>query len=184
LQATCDPGWSDYLYLAEDLRSLAGRRYNGQRNHVNYFRRTYPGHRFEEMRPEDAPEVLAFYKQSGLAVSKDSAFFRAESGTVCETLENFEAYGLLGGVLRTQSSIAAFSLGEVVGDTLFVHIEKANPGHRGAYQVMVNEFVRRYAGPGVVYVNREEDCGDEGLRISKQSYHPCRMMHKYLVETG
>jgi len=181
---TGNPNWSDYLYLAEDLRTLAGRRYNGQRNHINYFRRAYPGYRFEETRPADMEELLSFYRHSGRVDIKDSDYFQMEQETVFEVLEHYEQYGFFGCILRANDSIVAFSMGETVGDTLFVHIEKANPQYRGAYQMMVHEFVRRFAGPGVTYVNREEDCGDEGLRRSKLSYHPCRMLDKYLVEVG
>ena len=31
--------WKDYLYHTEELASFAGRRYSGQRNHINKFRR-------------------------------------------------------------------------------------------------------------------------------------------------
>ena len=34
--------WRDYIYAAEDLRDFAGRRYSGQRNHINKFRKLYP----------------------------------------------------------------------------------------------------------------------------------------------
>ena len=183
-ELTGNPDWSDYLYLAEDLRTLTGRRYNGQRNHINYFRRAYPDYRFEETHPADMEELLSFYKHSGRVDIKDSDYFQMEQETVFEVLGHYAEYGFFGGIIRAQDSIVAFSMGEIVGDTLFVHIEKANPAYRGAYQMMVHEFVKRYASPGALYVNREEDCGDDGLRRSKQSYHPCQMIDKYLVEIG
>ena len=34
--------WKDYLYRTEELAAFAGRRYSGQRNHVNKFRKLYP----------------------------------------------------------------------------------------------------------------------------------------------
>ena len=34
--------WQDYLYSAQDLASFSGRRYSGQRNHINKFRKNYP----------------------------------------------------------------------------------------------------------------------------------------------
>ena len=34
--------WRDYLYYKEDLQLFAGRRYSGQRNHINKFRSKWP----------------------------------------------------------------------------------------------------------------------------------------------
>jgi hypothetical protein len=184
VEASSNGDWSDYLYLAEDLRTFSGRRYNGQRNHVNAFKRAYPDYRLEEARPEDMEELRSFYTHSGRVDCKDSLYFREEQKIVFDVLERYEDYSALGGILRAGGGVVAFSMGEVVGDTLFVHIEKADFKCRGAYQVMVQEFARRFAGPGVVYVNREEDCGDEGLRRSKQSYHPCQMIRKYTVQVN
>ena len=49
--------WQDYLYQAEDLSSFAGRRYSGQRNHINKFRKLYPDARFRPIDPEDSDKV-------------------------------------------------------------------------------------------------------------------------------
>lgn len=35
--------WRDYVYYREDLQFFAGRRYSGQRNHINKFRSKWPG---------------------------------------------------------------------------------------------------------------------------------------------
>ena len=32
-----DRAWYDYLYTSEDIKNLAGRKYSGQRNHINKF---------------------------------------------------------------------------------------------------------------------------------------------------
>lgn len=88
---------------------------------------------------------------------------------------------MLGGVLQADGKIVGFSLGEVAGDTLFVHIEKADRTFRGAYRMLVNQFAARFAGEGVSYINREDDMGDPGLRTSKLSYHPITLLKKYCI---
>ncbi len=72
------------------------------------------------------------------------------------------------------------TLGEVVGDTLYVHVEKMNHDVAGAGETINKLFaenmVSRYAG--LRYINREEDMNDEGLRFAKESYHPVAILDK------
>lgn len=87
---------------------------------------------------------------------------------------------LLGGKITTDEGIVAFAVGEKIGDTLFVHAEKALTDVSGAYAVINRDFVRRF-GTDVTYVNREDDADDAGLRKSKLSYFPVFMVKKYVV---
>ena len=99
-----------------------------------------------------------------------------------EVLENYELYGLLGGALRVDGRIIGYSIGEIIGDTLFCHIEKADFSYNGAYQMLTNQFLKMYAqSDEVKFVNREEDCGDPGLRKSKLSYNPVELLEKNTV---
>jgi RimJ/RimL family protein N-acetyltransferase len=47
---------------------------------------------------------------------------------------------------------------------------------------MANEFAKAFAVNGVKFINREEDCGDTGLRISKLQYQPIDIKEKNLVK--
>ena len=176
-----EENWSDCLYHAEDLVSLAGRRFSGQRNHINYFLKMYPRFSFEVMTSSNIADVMEFFVRFSSATSKDSRIFVEENKKTVEVLENFDVYGMVGGLLRLDGAVIAFSLGEVINDVLFIHVEKADLQYRGAYQVINNEFARHFCFEGVRFVNREEDVGDEGLRISKKSYHPCKIIDKYIM---
>ena len=90
-------------------------------------------------------------------------------------------YGLVGGVLRADGAIVGFTLGEVLRDTLYIHIEKADRDYPGAYQMLCRQFCTAYAD-GLAYVNREEDMGDLGLRKAKRDLHPVTQLKKYTVE--
>jgi len=83
-------------------------------------------------------------------------------------------------LLKANGGVVAFSVGENINNVLYVHIEKADMRIRGAYQVINRELIRQFATDEIEYVNREEDVGDEGLRYSKKSYHPCEMIDKYI----
>ena len=48
--------------------------------------------------------------------------------------------------------------------------------------MLTNQFLKMYAqSDEVKFVNREEDCGDPGLRKSKLSYNPVELLEKNTV---
>ena len=118
-----------------------------------------------------------------------------ESCSVKSALENFEPLGLKGGLLRAEGRIVAFSVGEKLNsDTFLVHIEKAFADITGAYPAISQMFLQHNMKvayvPGMeptteeigfVYVNREDDAGDESLRNAKLQYHPVHLIEKYIA---
>lgn len=172
---------SDYLYRAEDLQFFRGKRFSGQRNHINRFQKTYDNWRFDEMTQADLPQVAAFLKAFASKQTKLSATYHEDLSKTFEVLDHFELYGMLGGILRVDGQIVAFSLGEIVGDTLFIHIEKADREYHGSYQMIVSQFAQRFASGETIFLNREDDAGDLGLRESKLSYHPVAILEKLTV---
>lgn len=172
---------ADYLYRAEDLQFFRGKKLSGQRNHVNRFLKTYGNWNFKQMEPGDIPAVLAFLRDYAAEREKNAASFHEDLSKTVEVLENFHVYDMVGGILSVEGQIIGFSLGEVVGDTLFTHIEKANRDYFGCYQMLVAQFAQRFAGGTVAFINREDDAGDLGLRTSKLSYHPVSLIEKFTV---
>ncbi len=172
----------DYLYLTDSLASFAGKKLSGQRNHRNFFLKSHTDWAFVPITEAELPELSAFFEHYCEQVQKDSPAFQAEREAVKEVLEHFREYALFGGAIRAEGKMVAFSFAEAIGDTIMVHIEKADREVRGAYQMMVSEFLRYYAKQEHIFVNREDDDGDEGLRYSKLSYHPERLLEKFRME--
>jgi len=176
--------WYDYLYNAADMAGFPGKHFHGQRNHVNKFDRLYPDWRFEAISAENLDDVRAYFEDHAVRFRKDeSETALAEEGCVRDFLEHYFAYGGApqSGVLYVGDRVIGFCCGEVVGDTLIIHIEKADTAFDGAYQKLVSEYAKMYVGEGVQYINREEDLGDPGMRQSKENYHPIELLEKYLV---
>ena len=42
-------------------------------------------------------------------------------------------------------------------------------------------FAESMKSDRLIYINRQDDAGDEGLRKSKQGYKPCKMLDKYNI---
>ena len=177
------PDWGDYLYRATDLATLVGHRFNKKRNRVNKFKSTYPDFQYEAITPQNLPELIAFFDRYMQEYHKDSELFAYEESMVARVLREYDRLPFDGGVLRVGGEIAAFSVGEVVGDTLVVHIEKARKEVVGAYEA-INLFYSAQmaeAHPEVQYINREDDAGDPGLREAKLSYNPETILKKYNI---
>ncbi|MCM1051955.1 MAG: phosphatidylglycerol lysyltransferase domain-containing protein [Paenibacillus sp.] len=176
--------WGDYLYEAEALATLSGKKLGKKRNHVNRFMADNPDYRLEPLTAGMIPGVMEFYRNTHLPLSKP-ALADVEREQVIHVLENMDCYPFEGAVLSTPANgIVAFALGEVIGDTLYVHIEKMNHEVAGAGETINKLFAEYMRGhhPEVRYINREEDVGDPGLRHAKESYHPAYILAKYNVE--
>ena len=90
-----------------------------------------------------------------------------------------------GGLLRVNGQVVAFTMGSRVSDDTFdVQFEKALTQVEGAYPMINREFARwvRAHHPEIVYLNREDDMGEENLRKAKLSYHPDLLLEKYVAE--
>lgn len=175
----------DYLYEKDAILSLVGKKYSTQRNHINKFKKFYSDWNFEKITAENIPEIIEFTKGFTFNSDKKAEEASKELELCCEVLENYDIFGMFGGALRINGKIAGYSIGEIIGDTLFCHIEKADISYHGAYQMVTNQFLRMYADNGKIrFVNREDDCGDEGLRKSKLSYNPVELIEKIEVNVN
>ncbi len=173
--------WFDYLYAAQDLRELAGRRYGGQRNHINRFCKENPDWRFEKINESNLADVRDFFEEFERTSAKQFAAAAEEADKVREVLGNWQLYGFVGGVLYVGDRPAAFALAEAVGDTLYVHTEKASLAWHGTYPMIVQQMARAFTDDTVQWINREDDVGDEGLRTVKLSWHPAQLIEKNKV---
>ena len=177
------PDWGDYLYRASDLATLVGHRFNKKRNRVNKFKSTYPDFQYEPVTAQNLPELKDFFDRYMQAYHKDSELFAYEESKVAQVLHEYDRLPFEGGLQRVGGEIAAFSVGEVVNDTLIVHIEKARKDIVGAYEAINYFYSAQMAEthPEVQYINREDDAGDPGLREAKLSYNPETILKKYNI---
>lgn len=173
----------DYVYLADDLENLKGKKYHAKRNHLNRFYEN--DWSFEPMSAANIPECLAMNKlwqaENDVENSDDSEDKLTELKVVERSLEMFDALEYTGGVLRVNGEVQAFTFGErSAEDTFVVHVEKALRTYQGAYTAINREFVKSLGGR-YRYIDREEDTGAENLRKAKMSYNPVFLEEKFLI---
>lgn len=182
IESKAETDWFDYLYDASDLINMKGKKFSGQRNHINKFKMGYSNYEFKKISSEDLPKIKEYLLRISNQNENLSPTAIEESNKVVELIDNYETYNLFGGILLISDYIIGLSIGEKINDTLFVHIEKADLNYRGSYQIVVNEFAKLFATDEIKFINREEDVGDLGLRKSKLSYNPTAILEKFTVK--
>lgn len=169
---------SDYVYEVQGLATLAGSKYHKKKNHLNKFRKTYD-FSYEEICYDNIEECRAMKEQWKLARIDDLASIEKEIAIIDKALDHYDEFGFLGGLIRVDGEVKAFTLGESVSrDTFVTHFEKAYDDMPGLYQAINQQFAEKSIHH-FTYVNREEDLGIEGLRKAKTSYQPVLMVDKY-----
>lgn len=179
----CANEWKEYLYDIDRFTTFAGRKMEKKRNHLNFFINNYSP--FESERIDNAviSELISFTRAFDATHIDSKGLAAYECRQVVDVLRHYDEYPFFGITIRVAGTIAGYTFGEKCGDTFFVHVEKGNIAYRGIYQALASrlasEVKSRYAD--VIYLNREEDMGDESLRRSKESYHPSLFINKRIL---
>jgi hypothetical protein len=177
----------DYLYDAEGLRTLAGKKYQKKRNLVNKFMKEYEGRwEYKTMCCTDEYFLEEFMKKwievklSEGVESKDTLL--VEKDGIIDILRNCDKVTYRVGGIFIDEMLEAFTIGSynTREKMAVISIEKGNPDIPGIYQVINQQFLQNSYEEAEI-VNREDDMGIEGLRHAKESYNPIGFARKYRV---
>ncbi len=178
-----DRRWSDYLYSFDAFLSMNGGELRKLRYRVNRFARLYGEPDLRPLTTEDLPaarEMLASYDLEHPGKDRLEA---AEERHSRELLSGFRELGLPAAGLWVNGRMVGFIIGEIIGQTLMIHVEKALLAFTDVYPAMFHAFVRYVDAlgcEGLRLINWEDDSGDPGLReVKEQLYHPEFLVHKY-----
>ena len=177
----------DYLYDAEELRTLPGKKYQKKRNLINKFMKEYDGRwQYKTMCCVDEYFLEEFLKkwfdakmEEGVD-SKDTLLM--EKNGVIDVLRNCDKVTFRVGGIFVDEALEAFTIGSynTREKMAVISIEKGNSNIPGIYQVINQQFLLNSYEDAKI-VNREDDMGIEGLRQAKESYNPIGYARKYRV---
>ena len=177
----------DYLYDAEELRTLPGKRFYKKKNRVNKFKREYEG-RWEYRSICCSEKVVVWefldrwYQSRVKEEGNGEDTLEYEIKGIHEVLQNCMSIDHYIGGIFIDGRLEAFSIGAYNPreEMACISIEKGNPEIPGIYQIINQEFLL-HEFPKAKLVNREDDMGLAGLRKAKESYNPVGFARKYMV---
>lgn len=175
----------DYVYNAQDLITLPGKKLHSKRTNINKFMTKY-GHcfRYEEITRNNLDEVYEFQKRwlSENSNEANAEALQMEMDAIERAINHYFELGIKGGLIRVNDKVAAYSMGIPLCHQFYlISIEKGDYQYDGIYQI-INKLYAEHNCSGSRYVNREEDTGSPGLRRAKLSYQPAFLIVKYEVE--
>ena len=176
--------FSDYVYETDKLANLKGKDFRVKRNHVNKFIREYPDFNFRSLEKTDREKAVSLVRT--WCEEKDIDCHdpnESDCGPIDTLFSYWDELDITGGAIYLHNDLIAFSMGSIIhdGEIGVLHFEKADPLYEGLYAV-INQFIAFSDLEDTKYINREEDMGDPGLRVAKESYFPVKMIKKYRLE--
>ena len=160
---------------------MGGKKLHGKRNFCNRFEKTHSWE-FRRLTRGLIPACMEMLGQWQAEFDTPPDGLEEEHGAIIRAFMRYDALGLEGGALFAEGRLIGFTIGEVISsDTFDVHFEKAFASIPGAYPMVCREFTRQLLAdhPQLVYLNREDDMGQDNLREAKLEYAPELLLAKY-----
>ncbi len=171
----------DYLYEADKLIKLSGKKLHGKKNHYNSFVNNYDYEVKEIIDGKIADDVINAAEKWFRENNNNDKMLYYETAAIKEIVQNINLFNLKGIAVYVDNQVVAFSLGEKLNDKLAViHIEKGDMNYKGVYSFINKTFIDMCFND-VKIINREQDLGIEGLRKAKLSYYPFKLEKKFIL---
>ncbi len=174
---------SEYIYNTQDLIELKGKKYHSKKNHVNSFLKTY-SYDIKTINNENVKSncmdlLHKWHEEVAVTVDKEMLM---EIDAIKDLFRELHFFDLNSIAIYVDGDLAGFAVGEKVNDKMaLIHVERGEIAYKGIYAFLNKQFLVE-SFQDTEFVNRQEDTGNEGLRKAKKSYHPEKMIKKYLVK--
>ncbi len=175
---------ADYIYNKGEFENPAGRKHHKRKNLINRYLSEYPDAHFVPLTKDNLDNAREYYNDYCKRNPESSSVEDMEYRAVNALFDKFNFKYFSGGMLVANGQIMGITIAQIYGDTVYVHIEKAEKEIAGSYQTLNRAYLLSITDENVKYVNREEDMGLPGLRRSKMAYCPAWLEYKYMLKVS
>lgn len=171
----------DYIYETEKLINLNGDKLRKRKSQYNQFVMNYDFEIKDIHDKKVAKDCIRYAKHWFInqPYKNNQLVFEVEG--IEDVLNNLDYLNAIGMAVYVHGNIVGFTIGERVNSNMaIIHIEKGDTNYKGIYAFINRTFAKKYL-KDIIYINRQEDIGIEGLKRAKLAYDPIRLEKKYLV---
>jgi Fe-S-cluster containining protein len=180
------PKEPDYVYSADALVRLAGDRYKSQRALCNRVERE-GAIVIEPFHPRDRRECRLLFdewnaQKRARGADSYAQFLLQDSASAHEVAwAHASDLRLVGSVIRKNGRLRGYTFGYWLDQkTWCVLLEVADRSIPGLAQYLFRETCRNALAHGAEHINTLDDSGLEGLRQSKEAYHPLARSENFM----
>ena len=178
-----DENLNDYIYLAENLVKLSGKKLAKKKNLISQFKKLYPDFTVNPIEKNDYIKIIEFYHHWKNTHNAEGEHLDSELEAIKIILTNWDLLPCNGLKLCIGSKMCAFSIfSPQTADMATVHFEKYDAEIKGAGQIINHETAKALLND-YKYINREQDMGSVGIRQAKRSYQPIKMLPFYRLKS-
>lgn len=171
--------YTEYIHLQENVSRMEGKAYSKKRNHIAQFFKKYPDARIVPITKENLKDAYQVARGwlDGQAIERKN-YLEYEYRAILMAGDNWDNWCLKGIMVYVDDEPVGMTIASMLSEGVYdVHFEKALAKYPHVWSVLVRELAKYLTD--AVWINREEDLGDEGLRKSKLSYRPDLLLSKY-----
>ncbi len=179
----------DYVYDADHLSKLIGGKFKKKRNKHNVFVKAHENYdlNLKVTKNLDDNHLLLIKnidREWAKIAPRSAGDLLGERKALDRILSSFSSLDLILVEIEVDGEIKAFSINEVLKNGYGIcHFEKAlKVHHENIYTFLSAEVASILKQHGCNFINWEQDLGLEGLRRSKSSFHPVKMLKKYTIQ--
>lgn len=169
----------EYIYSVDALKTLNGKSLHKKKNRVNKFTREHPDYSIKELKFDDKEEILEFHRYwCYLKNLHDDPVFEFERQAITKLFDVMNHISVIGVIILDKGLVKGFSIGTRLRvNTLVIMIEKADLQleYEGIYACLNTEMAR-FLNSEYKFINRQQDMGIGGLRKTKLSWKPEKLL--------
>jgi hypothetical protein len=167
-----DYGCTEYIYDAQKLCGLNGKKLTKKRNLISQFKRLYGDYKIDLIKENDLQNILEFSEQLLKRKNSVPETLCMEFEAIRQALLFFTPLNLAGLLLSIKNQIVGFAVFSPLDKSTFdIHFEKSDLEFKGVAQLITNETAK-YLKDKCKFLNKEQDLGIKGLKRAKLSWEP------------